>query len=100
MEKFPSLQKFYTHAVTDVTDNYQVCQGEVKQIVTIADEGGGGETPKFGWRNMWTAPKQTCQQDQEKTAEEEQVVRQEGKSKEEQIENYTVKFDLWSEAGL
>ena len=49
---------------------------------------------------MWTAPKQTCQQDQEKTAEEEQVVRQEGKSKEEQIENYTVKFDLWSEAGL
>ena len=51
-------------------------------------------------RNMWTAPKQTCQQDQEKTAEEEQVVRQEGKSKEEQIENYTVKFDLWSEAGL
>ena len=24
MEKFPSLQNFYTHAVTDVTDNYQV----------------------------------------------------------------------------
>ena len=23
MEKFPSLQNFYTH--TDVTDNYQVC---------------------------------------------------------------------------
>ena len=59
-----------------------------KQMLIIAD------------RNMWTAPKQTCQQDQEKTAEEEQVVWQEGKSKEEQIENYTVKFDLWSEAGL
>ena len=25
MEKFPSLQYFYTHAVTGVTDNYQVC---------------------------------------------------------------------------
>ena len=25
MEKFPSLQNFYTHTVTDVTDNYQVC---------------------------------------------------------------------------
>ena len=25
MEKFPSLENFYTHAVTDVTDNYQVC---------------------------------------------------------------------------
>ena len=24
MEKFPSLYNFYTHAVTDVTDNYQV----------------------------------------------------------------------------
>ena len=76
--------------------------GGVWEMLTIADEGGRGglKTPKFGWRNMWTAPKQTCQQDQEKTAEEEQVVRQEGKSKEEKIENYTVKFDLWSEAGL
>ena len=26
MEKFPSLQNFYTHTVTDVTDNYQVWQ--------------------------------------------------------------------------
>ena len=26
MEKFPSLENFYTHAVTDVTDNYQVWQ--------------------------------------------------------------------------
>ena len=71
-------------------------------MLTIADQEVRGDlkTPKFGWRNMWTAPKQTCQQDQEKTAEEEQVVRQEGKSKEEKIENYTVKFDLWSEAGL
>ena len=25
MEKFPSLENFYTHAVTGVTDNYQVC---------------------------------------------------------------------------
>ena len=25
MEKFPSLENFYTHAVTAVTDNYQVC---------------------------------------------------------------------------
>ena len=24
MKKFPSLEKFYTHAVTDVTDKYQV----------------------------------------------------------------------------
>ena len=25
LEKFPSLGNFYTHAVTGVTDNYQVC---------------------------------------------------------------------------
>lgn len=25
MEKFPSLPNFYTHAMTDVTDKYQVC---------------------------------------------------------------------------
>ena len=25
MEKFPSLEIFYTHAVTGVTDNYHVC---------------------------------------------------------------------------
>ena len=29
MEKFPSLDKFYTHAVTGVTDNYQVCLNQV-----------------------------------------------------------------------
>ena len=28
MKKFPSLEKFYTHAVTDVTDKYQVQWGE------------------------------------------------------------------------
>ena len=31
MEKFPSLQNFYTHTVTDVTDNYQVCLDEISQ---------------------------------------------------------------------
>ena len=29
MEKFLSLEKFYTHAVTGVTDNYQVCVGDL-----------------------------------------------------------------------
>ena len=35
--------------------------GGVKQMLTIADEEVRGDlkTPKFGWRDMWTAPKQT-----------------------------------------
>ena len=33
MEKFPSLQNFYTHAVTGVTDNYQVCAPAVGPVV-------------------------------------------------------------------
>ena len=28
MKKFLSLEIFYTHAVTDVTDNYQVYKGQ------------------------------------------------------------------------
>ena len=30
MKKFPSLDFFYTHAVTGVTDNYEVCSDTVQ----------------------------------------------------------------------
>ena len=32
MEKFPSLEKFYTNAVGGVGDNYEVCLNNVKKI--------------------------------------------------------------------
>ena len=34
MEKFHSLEKFYTHAVTGVTDNYQVWQSVVNMRIS------------------------------------------------------------------
>ena len=41
MEKFPSLQNFYTHAVTDVTDNYQVCSSlfwsHVSRVTSLSE---------------------------------------------------------------
>ena len=38
--------------------------GGVKQMLTIADEGGRGglKTSEIGWRNMWTAPNQFLSQ--------------------------------------
>ena len=45
MEKFPSLENFYTHAVTDVTDNYQVCPlppDSIQNHYSSTGMGGGG----------------------------------------------------------
>ena len=32
MKKFPSLEFFYTHALSDVTDKYEVCLGALWEI--------------------------------------------------------------------
>ena len=46
MEKFPSLEKFYTHAVTGVTDNYQVCT-PLALSSTILDPNNLDKKPKL-----------------------------------------------------
>ena len=44
MEKFPSLKIFYTHAVTGVTDNYQVCPSLLPT---------SRMTQEFCWYHLW-----------------------------------------------